>query len=167
MKVRNIARTCRRLASLAAVPLAMAWASPGVGAQPPRRGEATTAEGVVERMTTAPRGEIDGAVLSDGTILHWPPHLAERFAAAATRGDRVRASGWMETGPRGDTHFEVQTLTNLRTEATAENDGPPPPRPGAREPRRGRGPETDRRIQDLEAQIDRLKAELDRLRRDR
>lgn len=158
MKDRYIARACRRLASLAAVPVAMVWASPGVNAQPPRRGEATTAEGVVQRMTTAPRGEIDGAVLDDGTTLHWPPHLSDRFAGAAARGDRVRASGWMETGPRGDTHFEVQTLTNLRTEATAENDGPPPP---------GRGRASDRRIREIEEQIDRLQAELDRLRRDR
>lgn len=167
MNNKRIARTCRRLASIAAVPLAMAWASPDVGAQPPRRGEATTAVGTVRSFTTAPRGEVDGAILDDGTVLHWPPHLADRFADAAARGDRVRASGWMETGPRGDTHFEVRTLTNLRTEATIENDGPPPPRPGAHGPGRGRGPETERRIRDLEAQIDRLRAELDRLRRDR
>ena len=42
-----------------------------------------TVEGEVERLTTAPKGETDGAVLADGTMLHWPPHMGDRFAAVA------------------------------------------------------------------------------------
>ena len=91
-----------------------------------------TAQGKVQRMTSAPMGEIDGAVLDDGTVIHWPPHLADRFSAIIARGDRVKVSGWMETGPAGDTHFEVLTATNLRTNASASNDvaGPPSRSPG-------------------------------------
>lgn len=102
-------------------------------AQPPKGGRVTTAEGVVKEYTTAPRGEIDGAVLDDGTTLHWPPHLADKFQGVATKGDKVRATGWTETGPAGDTHFEVGQVTNLRTKASATNDdrppAPPPPPP--------------------------------------
>ena len=79
------------------------------------------AEGMVQRMTSAPMGEIDGAVLDDGTVIHWPPHLADRFSAIIARGDRVKVSGWMETEPAGDTHFEVLTATNLRTNASISN----------------------------------------------
>jgi hypothetical protein len=89
--------------------------------------------GQVKRFTTAPKGEIDGAVLGDGTWLHWPPHLEGRFTDILQKGVRVRATGRMETGPEGDTHFEVQAVTNLRTNATADNpdfaNGPPPPGP--------------------------------------
>ncbi|HZT79717.1 MAG TPA: hypothetical protein VFA26_05835 [Gemmataceae bacterium] len=137
-------------------------------AQPPGRGERTTAEGVVKRFTTAPRGEIDGAVLDDGTVLHWPPHLERRFTAILAKGDRVRATGWIETGPEGDTHLEVRTLTNLRTEASRENDSPAPPPPPGRRALAPDGPAgLDRRLQKLEDQIDELRREIARLRREK
>jgi hypothetical protein len=108
-------------------------------AQPPDDEQATEVRGNVQRMTTAPRGEIDGAVLDNGTWLHWPPHMQDRFANLIKQGDQVRASGRTETGPAGDTHFEVQSVTDLRTTATAENpdfaNGPPLPGRGPR----GRG----------------------------
>src|SRR5581483_329159 len=102
------------------------------GAQPPGSGETQTVQGRIDRFTAAPKGEVDGAVLGDGTVIHWPPHLQDRFKDIAAKGDRVKASGRMETGPAGDTHLEVQTLTDLRTNASARNDaGPPPPPPPA------------------------------------
>ena len=55
-------------------------------------------------LTTAPMGEVDGAILDDGTVIHWPPHLSDRFSAVITRGDRVRLSGRMKTGPAGRRH---------------------------------------------------------------
>ena len=69
-------------------------------------------------------GEIDGAILDSGTVIHWPPHLADRFSGVAVRGDRIRVTGWMETGPEGDTQLEVRTITNVRTNASIANDGP-------------------------------------------
>src|SRR5437773_1875019 len=97
---------------------------------PPPGTEFRTARGTVKEFTTAPMGEVDGALLEDGTSLHWPPHLQSRFADLLKKGDKVRATGRTETGPAGDTHFEVQNVTNLRTNATAENPdfaaGPPP-----------------------------------------
>jgi hypothetical protein len=114
------------LAALAALALALAFAFSEGKAQPPGLVEARTAQGRVQSLTSAPMGEIDGAVLDDGTVIHWPPHLADRFSAVATRGDRIRAVGWMETGPAGDTHLEIQTVTNLRTNDSRENDALPP-----------------------------------------
>ncbi len=86
---------------------------------------------------------MDGAVLDDGTVIHWPPHLEDRFTSIIAKGDRVRVTGRMETGPEGDTHLEVFALTNLRTKVSRENndDGPPPRRRGPRGPR---GPRADR-----------------------
>ncbi|HEY5313894.1 MAG TPA: hypothetical protein VIK18_15300, partial [Pirellulales bacterium] len=71
--------------------------------------------GTVRSLTTAPKGEIDGALLDNGTILHWPPHLEESFKAIAIVGERVEATGRTETAPRGEVHFEVRRLTNLRS----------------------------------------------------
>ena len=61
-------------------------------AQPPRDADTSTVRGKVERFTTAPMGETDGAMLDDGTWLHWPPHLQDRFASILKKGDRVRAT---------------------------------------------------------------------------
>ena len=121
-------------------------------------------------MTTAPMGEMDGAVLDDGTVIHWPPHLADRFASVAIRGDQVKVSGWMETGPAGDTHLEVQTATNLRTNASASNDSGPLAGRAVRDgsadfaPSRTITDEVDSRLRALEKQVAELREEIQRLR---
>jgi hypothetical protein len=134
----------------------------------PRAGEVQTVRGRVKRFTTAPKGEVDGAVLDDGTWLHWPPHLQDRFKDILEKGDWVRATGREETGPAGDTHFEVQRVTNLRTRDTAENPdlyaAPPPDR---RRVAPGRGADRERRLRDLEDQVEQLQREIRRLRRER
>ncbi len=132
------ARWPKIAATLAATALGLCFASSECKAQPPDRGDSKTVRGTVRSMTTAPMGELDGAVLDDGTVIHWPPHLSDRFSGIAARGDQVRVTGWMETGPEGDTHLEVRTVSNLRTNASVENNAPaPPPPPG---PGRRRGP---------------------------
>ena len=109
-------------------------------AQPPDGDATRTVQGTVRSLTTAPMGEIDGAILDSGTVIHWPPHLADRFSGVAVRGDRIRVTGWMETGPEGDTQLEVRTITNVRTNASLANDGPGPPPPPGPGPRQGTVP---------------------------
>src|SRR5438067_1723113 len=125
-----------RLAPLVAGCLLLLLVSAQGRAQPPGTGDTSTVRGKVDRFTTAPMGEVDGAVLDDGTWLHWPPHLQDRFKDILKEGDRVRAMGRTETGPAGDIHFEVQKVNNLRNDATAENPdfafGPPAPPPDRR-----------------------------------
>jgi hypothetical protein len=133
-------------------------------------GEVSTVRGRIERFTTAPRGEKDGVVLDDGTALHWPPHMQDRFTDILKEGDRVQATGRTESGPAGDTHFEVQSVTNLRSNAQAENpdfvSGPPTP-PRGRGLARGRSSDREQRLRDLEEQVDELRREIQRLRRER
>ena len=128
-------------------------------------------QGTVQRLTTAPMGEIDGAILDDGTVIHWPPHLADRFSAVIARGDRVQLSGWMETGPAGDTHFELQSATNLRTNAsTGDNMARPAPIYSAADGASDFAASTvptenvERRLKSLEDQIAQLRDEIRRLR---
>jgi hypothetical protein len=159
-----------RLAPLVAGCLLLLLAAVESKAQPPGAGDTSTVRGKIERFTTAPMGEVDGAVLDDGTWLHWPPHMQDRFTAILKEGDRVRATGRTETGPAGDTHFEVQVVTNLRTDAKAENpdfaNGPPPPPPG-RGVAPSRAGDRERRLRGLEDQVEQLRREIQRLRRDR
>jgi hypothetical protein len=131
----------------------------------PRDGESKTVEGKVNRLTTAPRGETDGAVFDDGTTVHWPPHLGDRIGKLVAKGDRVRATGWMETGPEGDTHLEIRSIKNLSTDVSFDrsDDGPPP----KRGPRAPRGDNTDARLRALEERVDQLFKEVERLRNDR
>lgn len=162
------------LAALAALALALTFAFSEGKAQPPGLAEARTAQGKVQSLTSAPMGEIDGAVLDDGTVIHWPPHLADRFSAVVTRGDRIRAVGRMETGPAGDTHLEVQTVTNLRTNASASNDVPgPPSRSQGRVARDDSGDfaaspnqpgDVEQRLKALEDQIAQLREEIRKIR---
>jgi hypothetical protein len=157
--------------SLLAAGCLFVFGSAQARAQAPRGAETTTARGKVERFTTAPRGEVDGAMLDDGTWLHWPPHMQERFKGILKEGDRVRATGRTETGPAGDTHFEVETLTNLRSNARAENpdfaNAPPPPPPARRGAAPARPGEREQRLRDLEDQVEQLRREIQRLRREK
>src|SRR5262249_47415370 len=77
-----------------------------------------TVTGKVERFTEAPKGEIDGMELSDGTVVHWPPHMERQFTAIVKKGDRVRVVGWDETKPKGEKVLEVRSVTNLATRIT-------------------------------------------------
>jgi hypothetical protein len=156
------------------VVLALLLAVSSSKAQTPGLRATSTAEGMVQSFTNAPMGEVDGAHLDDGTILHWPPHLADRFTAVVVRGDRVKVSGWMENGPAGDTHFEVQSATNLRTSATATGDAPAPPQGprgpiaanafGDPSPTSARPEGIEARLKALEDQIDLLREEIRNLR---
>ena len=123
--------------------------------------EVMTVRGTVRDFTTAPKGERDGVTLSDGTIVHWPPHLADRFSKAITRGDRVKVIGWMETGPAGDKKLEISSLTNLDTDRTVDNpDRPAPALNRALD-------EREQRLRALEEQVDQIQREIRRLRNER
>jgi hypothetical protein len=132
---------------------------------PPPKGpradaEIVTVRGTVRDFTTAPKGEKDGVMLSDGTWVHWPPHLEDRFADAVRRGDKIKVVGRMETGPKGDTKLEVSTLTNLRTGETVTNpDRPEPGKPGADRPG-----DREERLRLLEAQVQQILREIQRMR---
>ena len=165
-------RAHKGLRKLAGLALLAAGALPGLAlvprseAQPPPRGEVRTVRGTVERLTTAPRGEVDGAVLDDGRWVHWPPHLGDRFSGLVRKGDRIRATGRTETGPKGDTKFEVESLTNLDSGRSVDlGDGPVMPR--AKGKGRGRpGPAAqEERMRQLEDQVEQLRREIARLRR--
>jgi hypothetical protein len=56
-----------------------------------------------------PAGDVNGALLADGTILRFPPALGEQLAASVVPGQAIRADGWGTTTAYG-TVVAVQTL---------------------------------------------------------
>lgn len=116
-----------------------------------------TATGTVERMTTAPKGEVDGAVLDDGTVLHWPPHTDHHFTAVVAKGTRVRATGELREKKHG-TVLEVETVTDLSTGASRSRGDAPD-----HHPPHGGPHGQERRVRALEEQVAALTAEVKRL----
>lgn len=59
---------------------------------PPQKGQ-DSAEGQIQRTLINPYGEVDGLRLSGGTIVQFPPHMADAYLAAVKVGDAVRVIG--------------------------------------------------------------------------
>lgn len=53
-----------------------------------------SAQGQVAHVTTAPRGEPDGVILSDGTVIKLTPPVAQQFATLVRTGATVSAQGY-------------------------------------------------------------------------
>jgi hypothetical protein len=137
-------------------------ASASDGATCPADNGALTVSGIGREFTTAPKGEVDGVILNNGKWVHWPPHLEDRFTSIIAKGDSLRAVGFTETGPKGDTKLEVSVLTNTRTGKSAQN--PDRPLPAADRPN---ADSREERLQALEDQIQQILREIQRLRKEK
>ena len=61
--------------------------------EPPTGGQPITAQGVVKAQLHGPRGELNGALLADGTIVRLPPPEAERLADQIKPGQTIYVQG--------------------------------------------------------------------------
>jgi hypothetical protein len=94
------------------------------------------ASGRIKALLHAPRGEIDGAVLEDGTILHVRPDVGAQYASSLGIGQTVSAQGFGTQNTFGRS-LEVtelgvagQALTPLYSPAAgATSSAVPPPSP--------------------------------------
>ncbi|MGZ1521001.1 MULTISPECIES: hypothetical protein [Xanthomonas] len=112
---------------------------------PPTPGQLTPlqSDGTIQRLVYGPAGEINGALVSDGTVVRMPPHLALQFADLLRVGAPLSASGLGVATPGGRAIEATQLgrdRSSLRALFTAPRpDGPlPPPPPGAPVPPAGR-----------------------------
>jgi hypothetical protein len=103
---------------------------PGLAAE----GSRTSVNGVVRSFNYGPGG-LDGLILDQGTVVHFPPEYGGQVSSAAPVGSAVAAAGWAHTGPAGDTLFDADTIINQRSRASITMAaGPPPPQPGTPPP---------------------------------
>jgi len=85
----------------------------------------TTVSGTVQQLTANEDDILDGFTLStdSGTIaIHFPPHLGQSIQPVAKPGTQVDVTGFAETGPDGQPHFQ---LTQLTTGNAVIPDTPP------------------------------------------
>jgi hypothetical protein len=87
-----------------------------------------------------PHGDIDGAVLEDGTLLHLPPHAGRQFAQLLQEGRLLAATGFGTANDFGQTIAVAMLGPSTGALALVE---PPPAKPK-------RHPE-DRKVREEEA----------------
>ncbi len=73
-------------------------------------GVPATAQGTVARFLVNPDGDVDGLLTSDGTLVHFPPHMGTQLTSAVRPGDSVQISGWRDAGGA----LAAQRITDLR-----------------------------------------------------
>jgi hypothetical protein len=59
--------------------------------------------GTIRVVRRNPRGDIDGAILEDGTLLHFPPHAGRQFAKLLREGQLLAAVGFGTVNDFGQT----------------------------------------------------------------
>jgi hypothetical protein len=80
-------------------------------------------QGHIKAALHGRRGEINGALLDDGTVLRLPPPEAERFAALLTPGQTIAIRGTLRTNRFGKV-LVVRAL-GLSLDRLSEVQGPP------------------------------------------
>jgi hypothetical protein len=127
MKALNLAATLCAALTLTAASAACAQvgqpqppASPDVGVTPPPPPPPLVANpnsiqgniaGVVKRYLINPEGDVDGMMLTDNTLVMFPPHLGTQVTASVATGARVRIVG--DTTPAGT--VRAQQIINDQT----------------------------------------------------
>ena len=104
---------------------------PGPGATPPPPPGASVAEatGRVRMSLHGPEGDINGALLEDGTVLRVPPPEAYRLASLLAPGQTVFVQGSTFASPLGKV-MDVERIGSSRDQLDDIISPPPrPPRP--------------------------------------
>lgn len=101
-------------------------ASRGFRPPPPPPGQTLSDQGQVKEQLHGPRGELNGVLLTDGTIVRLPPPEAERLAAQLAQGDTVVVSGHGYAGPLGKV-IAAESIGPSAAQQTAIAAPPPPP----------------------------------------
>ena len=113
---------------------------PGTMPPPPPPGVPTpgvqsgSAQGQVQQVLHGPTGDVNGALLTDGTQLRMPPPAAYQVAAMLQPGQTVAAQGYVLSTPYGrvmDVQALGPSLDRLVQVAPAPGAFPPPPPPGS------------------------------------
>jgi hypothetical protein len=92
-------------------------------------------QGKVAQYSLTPHGEVDGAILDDGTQVHLPPHLGVQLVFAIKPGDQITVRGLKA---RQIALIEAVSITNDATHLAVINTRPPGPR-GTRQPVQANG----------------------------
>jgi hypothetical protein len=106
------------------------------GGPPPASFQTTVVQGVVAQYLMNPDGLVDGLLLSNNTIIRFPPHLGQVLTQNVSPQDIVRVEGFFESSGT----FHASSIIDLQSQRTVADHPPPrghppPPHPGS-QPRR-------------------------------
>jgi hypothetical protein len=97
---------------------------------PDRAIQTTSVRGTVSQYMMNPDGLVDGVLLSDGTIVRFPPHMSQQLVQMVKTQDLVSVDGFIEY--QGTIH--ATTITNPASQQSVVDTTPspqnPPPGPG-------------------------------------
>lgn len=79
------------------------------------------AQGQVQRMLINPYGEVDGLRLTDGTIVQFPPHMANALTSTVKAGDAVRVVGRAHSSGM----IKADAIVNTDSGSTVYDQPPP------------------------------------------
>lgn len=98
-----------------------------ISAHPGQAQVAPSLSGIVQQYLLSPHGEVDGLLLSDGTVVRFPPHLGIALATTVKIGEAVTAVGFI--GPNTSQHRAMKALsiTNSTTGQTLVDEPPTTP----------------------------------------
>ena len=105
---------------------------PGMRPPPPRPGlpapgaQQATLRGRIQQALHGPAGDVNGALLEDGTVLKFAPPVAWQASATLQPGQPVTAQGWTISNPYG----RVMVVESVGSD-TAQAAPPPPGAPPA------------------------------------
>jgi hypothetical protein len=88
-------------------------------------------QGVVATTLHGPRGEVNGAMLENGTVLRLPPPEAARFESFLKMGATVAVQGDGRTTPLGSV-VAVRAIGPTPDQLNQVQAPPPPPHHGRR-----------------------------------
>jgi hypothetical protein len=105
---------------------------PGGPQVPPASFQTTVVQGVVAQYLMNPDGFVDGLLLSNNTIIRFPPHLGQVLTQTVSPQDIVRVEGFFESSGT----FHASSIIDLQSQRTVADyppppGHPPPPRPGS------------------------------------
>jgi hypothetical protein len=105
-----------------------AGAMPGTAPPPPppntpfaTQQQSVVATGTVSRFVINPEGDVDGFLLGDGSLVHFPPRMSAQLVNAIHPGDSVRIAGFRDGGG----NVTAQQITNDRTSQQVIDQPPP------------------------------------------
>lgn len=87
---------------------------------------ATLLSGTITQLLHGKRGEVNGALLEDGTIVRLPPHEVARLGDVLTAGKPISVSGRLNATPLGKV-IDAWSIGASQTSMT-ELDHPPEPK---------------------------------------
>jgi hypothetical protein len=116
---------------------------PGMRPPPPPPGQPApgaqqaTVQGRVQQVLHGPRGDVNGALLDDGTIIKVPPPLAWQASSTLQPGQGVTVQGWALSNTYGRV-VDAQTIgagpTQVSQAPSPGGPAPPPPPAGMAPP---------------------------------